>query len=1213
MGGSEPGDKERADATDERLLWEVADRVADARPVAWDAQSGESTASAPLLEQLRSLERLGQAFRDAGSGPAPELPDGGSGAQPRSGVSPRGPSAGIHFRREPPDDPGWTWGHLRVVARLGEGSFGEVYRAHDTVLDRHVALKLSKRAFGLDTERRFLDEARRLARVRHPNVVVVHGADVNDGRVGLWTDVVEGETLEALLDRHGLLSAREAAVIGLDLCGALAAVHAQGLVHGDVKAANVMRERGGRIVLMDFGTVKELPRHGGEAILTRGTPLVLAPELLRGQPPTPAADLYSLGVLLYRLVTGRHPVEGTDLAEIARKHERGEWTPLRDARPDLPDGFVRAIERALAADPGQRYASAGAMERALSPVAAVPKRRARPQGAAVAAAAAVVAAVAAAGTYTVVRPVHPRPSPSATTARRSVAVLGFKNLSGRADAAWLSTALAEMLTTELAASERLRTIPGENVARAKLELALDPTDSLAVHTLQRLRRNLGTDVVGVGSYVVLGDPPDRVRVDVRLQDAETGETIIAVSETGTQADLFDLVTRTGARLRARLGTGGPAAAAALRTSLPANRDAARFYAEGLGQLRLLDAPAARTLLEKAVALEPGFALGHSALSTAWSTLGHDVRARTHAARAFELSAGLPQQERLFVEARFREASREWDAAIAAYRSLTALAPDEQEYGLRLAGAQTAGNRSREALATIEALRRLPPPASEDPRIDLAEAVAATALGEDRRSQAAAARAAEKGAVYGARLLVARARVEEGQAWRRLGQPQSALQAAGEARRLFTDLRDPLGMAHTLNLEATLLYERGELGRARTGYEQTLAVYRDLGHGLGTAGALGNIGLVLQQQGDLRQAEAQYEQALAMYRELGDRRREGARLSDLGVLAYRRGNAEKAKRLYESALAIFQEVGYRRGVSSQVNNIAVVLRAQGELAAAQRRFEESLGIAREIGDRVIVVNRLFNIADVHRIRGQLDAARPALEEAMAIAREGGDREGIARTLLGQALVMIAQGQGGSARGLLEEALAIRLELGQKAYAADVKGALAELALDDGRAVEAATALRAAVEEFQRQGRLDDEATAQVALARALSATGDSTAAKAALERGLELARQSQSVEVRLITVIPAERLRATARPERVPCGAPQRNALQSLKAAGAEAARLGFVALELEARLAQGEAEMTCGRTREGRARLLALEKDARPRGFARIAEQAAGLGGTRRE
>ena len=243
----------------------------------------------------------------------------------------------------------FTWGHLQVLQKLGEGSFGEVYRAFDPVLERDVALKLrrAEQPEGVVGRRAILDEARRLARVRHPNVLTVHGADVHDGRVGLWTDLISGQTLEERLRQDGPLGAHEAALICIELCDALAAVHAQGLTHGDVKAANIMRERGGRVVLMDFGAVTEVPRCGSGGGATLGTPLVMAPEVLRGETPGTTADLYSLGVLLYRLVSGRYPVEAESVQELCEKHARGESVPLADRRPDLPTAFLEVVDRAL--------------------------------------------------------------------------------------------------------------------------------------------------------------------------------------------------------------------------------------------------------------------------------------------------------------------------------------------------------------------------------------------------------------------------------------------------------------------------------------------------------------------------------------------------------------------------------------------------------------------------------------------------------------------------------------------------------------------------------------------------------------------------------------------------------------------------------------------------------------------------------------------------
>src|SRR5437773_2697603 len=149
---------------------------------------------------------------------------------------------------------GERWGHLLLIEKIGEGSYGEVYRARDTWLDREVALKLLKPMPGQEAALlRILHEARTLARVRHPNVVTVHGADIHDGRVGLWMEFVPGRTLEDALQTRERFTVAEAVLIGQELCQALAAVHASGLVHRDVKTRNVIREGGGRVVLMDFG------------------------------------------------------------------------------------------------------------------------------------------------------------------------------------------------------------------------------------------------------------------------------------------------------------------------------------------------------------------------------------------------------------------------------------------------------------------------------------------------------------------------------------------------------------------------------------------------------------------------------------------------------------------------------------------------------------------------------------------------------------------------------------------------------------------------------------------------------------------------------------------------------------------------------------------------------------------------------------------------
>ena len=206
-------------------------------------------------------------------------------------------------------------------------------------------------------------------------MVRVFGAERIGDEVGLSMELVEGRTLDAIVRERGPLSASEAAVIGLDLCRALAAVHGAGLLHGDIKAHNVMRADGGRTMLMDFGAGRALnvvpATPGGDFA---GTPVYLAPEVFAGANRAPASDIYSLGVLLYFLVTGSYPLDGGTGTEIRRLHDQGtSRRPLRDVRPDLPDAFIRAVERALAEDPRQRFGAAGTLESALGNTIADPR------------------------------------------------------------------------------------------------------------------------------------------------------------------------------------------------------------------------------------------------------------------------------------------------------------------------------------------------------------------------------------------------------------------------------------------------------------------------------------------------------------------------------------------------------------------------------------------------------------------------------------------------------------------------------------------------------------------------------------------------------------------------------------------------------------------------------------------------------------------------
>src|SRR5580693_2852887 len=429
-------------------------------------------------------------------------------------------------------------------------------------------------------------------------------------------------------------------------------------------------------------------------------------------------------------------------------------------------------------------------------------------------------------------------------ARRSIAVLGFRNLSGRPEEGWLSTALAEMLSTELEAGEKLRLVSGEDVARTKLDLPLADADSLSRDTLSRLHRDLDSDLIVLGSYTALSEKSGtRIRLDLRLQDTVAGETITDVAVVGGQADLFDMVSQAGSRLREKLGVEAvsPVEAVSVRASSPANRDAARLYSEGLARLRVLDALEARDLLLQAIAADPKFSLAHSALAEAWSRLGYDEKAQQEARQAYDLSANLSREERLVVEGRHRDIDHEYEKAIEVYRALFTLFPDNVDYGLKLAAVQTRGGKGHDALATVESLRKLAPPASEDPRIEFVEVQAWTLLGDSKHKEQPLARAVEKAKAQGSRLILAEAREMQCKYWRDFrSTTENAISACREARDIFAAAGDPEGEARSLQIWADVVFQTDVPESIRL-FQQARAIFRRDGSEAEVANVLNNLG------------------------------------------------------------------------------------------------------------------------------------------------------------------------------------------------------------------------------------------------------------------------------------------------------------------------------------------------------------------------------------
>jgi serine/threonine protein kinase/tetratricopeptide (TPR) repeat protein len=996
---------------------------------------------------------------------------------------------------------GQVLGHYRIVEKIGAGGMGEVYRAHDDQLDRDVALKvLPSGTLSDETARKqFRKEALALAKLNHPNVETVHEFNTQDGVDFLAMELIQGSSLKEKL-KEGPLPESQIVLLGSQLAEGLAAAHEQHIVHRDLKPGNLMITPDGRLKILDFGlarlfqTAQNLDVTVSAATTTgfiSGTVPYMSPEQLRCLPVDARSDIYAAGVVLYEMAVGHRPFPQSQSAELmaAILHQTPDPPSSRNHR--LSPALESAIMRALEKEPGQRYQSARELLVALQGVAAGSPSRIPPSRFP------LFATVGAAGALLLLvglglglnfgglgdRLLRRVSAPSRTTvsspvkSRRSVAVLGFKNVSERQDEAWLSTALVEMLTTELAAGEQLRAIPGENVARMKINLLLPETDSFGQDTLERIRRNLNADEIVLGSYVPLGG--GQIRVDLRLQDTRAGEILAVASVKGDEAQVDDLVGRAGTILREKLGVGAisPAQALAVKATLPQNRDAARFYSEGLQRLHQFDYLHARDLLQKAIDVEPQYALAHSALAVAWKGLGYDAKAKDEAKKAFDLSAGFSREDRLWIEGQYREFTNDRAKAVETYRTLYEFFPDNLDYGLRFVSSQTTAGKGKDALATLDMLRKLPSASTESARIDLADAVASASLGDYKRQELSSGKSVAAADAQGARLLAAQARISHCSSLRYVGKPKEAIATCEDAQKIF---------------EAA-----GDYGNA--------------------ARALNNIAVVLMEQGDAAGARAKYQESLASTSRNGDKRSHAMALNNLAGVLTLQADFPGARKLLTESMDDFREIGDKRGVVTSLENIGIILTGEGKLGEAAKKYEEALTIAREMGNKSLIGYALYLLGEVYAHQGNLAAARKSDEQALQIRNELGEPRTIGETQLSLANLSLEEKQYANAESLARDASAQLEKLNSVDDASVGYYILARVLAAEAKTADAQAAIEKAAALAQKGS--DTSARLRIAIESALlransGAPADISEAKKAIQSALADATKQNLTGVQL---------------------------------------------------------------------------------------------------
>jgi DNA-binding winged helix-turn-helix (wHTH) protein/tetratricopeptide (TPR) repeat protein len=758
----------------------------------------------------------------------------------------------------------------------------------------------------------------------------------------------------------------------------------------------------------------------------------------------------------------------------------------------------------------------------------------------------------------------PKPAPTTVSIlRTSIAVLGFHNLSGKADDGWLATALSEMLSTELAAGEKLRLVSGEDVANLRLSSPWPSHDTLDQKTTSRIGSALNSDLLVLGSYATVGRPDrEQLRIDVRLQAARTGEILSEIAEIGSRRDLLQLVSGIGEKLRSRLGVPqlDQPDQVSVAASLPSNRDAARLYALGVVKLREFDALAARDLLQQPCHADPKFALGHAMLARAWNQLGYEQKGKDEAKKALDLSVNLPRAERMLVEGQYYESLSDHEKAASTYRALFELFPDNVEYGLLLAISQDTAGHANQAIETIARLRRSPAPASDDPRIDMAEV---RAIHNNKQAQLAMVRTAlAKAAAQDKKLVYADARRWECMTLIYGDHPDQGKAPCEDAYNLFLAADNRLGAADALRLMGDGEGAEGHIEAAIAIYEKVLVILRALGEHAKTGVVLNNMAIGLAAEGKLDRAEQLYRQAKYHFEQAGDKRNTGVALANIADILYLRGKLPEAAKVYQQAIEI----------------------------------EASL-------DRIAPSYAMYRLADLELAQGQIKNAHDLAAQVVEVigSLPGGPRDLVgAMVVLGDALE--AQGDLAGAREQYNRALETRQKLGEHDLVAESQVSLAGFSLEEGHPDQAESLLHPAIAEFEKEKEDPDATGAYTLLSRSLLMQGKLEESRKAIQHAAELGRHSPDPALTLPIAIQNARVELSEANKSGTTPVPI-SALRELRSTLEKARRLGYYGLECEARLGLGEREMKLNAA-SGHAQLTALAADARTHGLELLARQA---------
>ncbi len=975
--------------------------------------------------------------------------------------------------------PGTKLGTYEIVAALGAGGMGEVYRARDTRLERSVAIKILPTEFSTDNNRlrRFEQEARSASALNHPNIVTIYELGQDGSMHYIAMELVEGETLRKLF-AAGLLPIRKTIEIAAQVAEGLAKAHEAGIAHRDLKPENLMVSHDGFVKILDFGLAK-LASSGGELSelstqstsetqsgLLIGTLGYMSPEQASGHPLDFRSDQFSFGLVLYEMVTGKRAFHRSTAAETLAAILRDQAEPVAVQNPDAPAPLCWAIERCLAKEPDRRYVSTRELAREL-------------------------AAIRDGFSGKPVRQVEPRPTniPLQRTGfvGREKEVAGARELLLRPDVRLVTvtgpggigkTRLAVEVASGLAESfpsgihfVPLSRLSDPGLIASEIVQTLEIREAGVQSPLEILKKYL-QDSLGAPMLFLLDN------FEHLVQAAPTVAELLAMGP-----HLKILVTS-----RAALHVYGEREFPVPPLALPDPRSMPSV--EVLSQY-----PAVALFVQRAAAAKPDFELNREnapaiieicarldglplaiELAAARIKVLSPSSMRTRLASRLQLLTGgardLPQRQQTL------RAAIDWsyDLLSAAEQKLfrrlsvfvggctlegvEAVCDTRGDLDLDLLDGtasmvdksllqqveQANGESRFVMLETIREYAREKLGASlEEALTKRAHAAYCLVLAEQEATELGGAEGAEWQERFGLEHDNFRAGLEwltetgDAEWGLRLG---AALFRFWEAREYLAEGRDRLGKLLNLTGAATptkararalfaagvLAIEQGDYAAADAPIRESLDIARQLCDKQGVAVSLNALAVLARDRGDVAVAHSLLEENLVLWRELGDEKVVARSLSNLANVVKLQGDYVRARSLYAECLSLFHGLGDRAGVARSLDYQGDVARDQGDSAAARTLYEQGLAIFRELGDRWGIAGTLADLGSLAREQGNWATAHSQYRESLRIFQELEHKRGIARLLECFACSAAAQLQAERSLRLAGAAAALRKNIG-----------------------------------------------------------------------------------------------------------------------------------------------------------------------------------------